>query len=444
MEKNAGSAGMFDKNNARKCCAGVAGMLQLSCTQKPASHDRQNGSKRCHGKGDFGMKVAMIGHKDFPSRSGGVEVMVGGLAASLVRRGYEVTVYNRGLQKGHNVYTTEGVQARRIFTVQKASLNAMVYSFLATFDALTRDYDVIHYHAIGPSVPRVIAKLFGKHTVCTVHGLNWKVDKWGGFASAYLKLGERVAAKYADDLVVLSESEWNYFQEKYNRMYLINSLIKKYSVVLNTNAIRQEWLLSRRLHQDLTMGRISPEKGPLDLVEGYLKAHTDKKLVLAGPFAETEYCTTVQEKIAGNPNIITTGYVVGDALLELYSNCALFVLPSHTEGLSLALLEALSLGAKCLVSDIPENTTVTADYGTEFRTEDTDSLARALERDTAQPLTPEQSKAQLDYVRANFDYDIMLDRYEEVYHHVICDPLKEIPSQAKAHRKAAAAQGGAA
>ena len=116
------------------------------------------------------MKVAMIGHKDFPSRSGGVEVMVGGLATSLVRRGYEVTVYNRGLQKGHNVYTTEGVQARRIFTVQKASLNAMVYSFLATFDALTRDCDVIHYHAIGPSVPLVIAKLFGKHTVCTVHG----------------------------------------------------------------------------------------------------------------------------------------------------------------------------------------------------------------------------------------------------------------------------------
>lgn len=136
--------------------------------------------------------------------------------------------------------------------------------------------------------------------------------------------------------------------------------------------------------------------------------------------------------------------MVGDALLELYSNCALFVLPSHTEGLSLSLLEALSLGVKCLVSDIPENTTVTADYGTEFRTEDTDSLARALERDTARPLTPEQREAQVDYVRTNFDYDVMLDRYEEVYHHVIGDPLKEIPSQAKAHRKAAAAQGGAA
>ena len=49
---------------------------------------------------------------------------------------------------------------------------------------------MIHYHAIGPSVPLVIAKLFGKHTVCTVHGLNWKVDKVGAaLPSAYLKLG---------------------------------------------------------------------------------------------------------------------------------------------------------------------------------------------------------------------------------------------------------------
>lgn len=91
----------------------------------------------------------MIGHKDFPSRSGGVEVMVGGLARSLVERGYDVTVYNRGLEKHHNVYDVDGVHARRVFTLQKPALNATIYSFLATFDALFRGYDVIHYHAIS-------------------------------------------------------------------------------------------------------------------------------------------------------------------------------------------------------------------------------------------------------------------------------------------------------
>ena len=380
------------------------------------------------------MKIAMIGHKDFPSRFGGVEVFVGGLSTSLVKRGYDVTVYNRGLQKEHNVYDVDGVHARRIFTVDKPSLNATIYSFLATFDAVFRGYDIIHYHAIGPSVPLFIAKLFGKHTVCTVHGLNWRVDKWGGFASRYLKLGERIAAKYADDLIVLSEGEWNYFLEKYNRSAILIPNAVKFYDPLPCNIIEKKYGLKKNEYI-LYVGRISPEKGPVDLVEAYLKSHTDKKLVLAGPVTECEYCTAFAEKIKGNPNIIHTGYVVGDTLRELYSNCALFVLPSHTEGLSLALLEALSVGAKCLVSDIPENTSVVAEYGTNFKVEDADSLARALERDCEEEYPQTMREAQIDYVHTNFYYDVMLDRYEEVYHYVVGDPIKAFPMHHPENKK---------
>jgi len=55
------------------------------------------------------MKLAMIGHKDFPSRSGGVEVVVYELATRLVRQGCEVTVYNRGRKGGDNHGVWEGV-----------------------------------------------------------------------------------------------------------------------------------------------------------------------------------------------------------------------------------------------------------------------------------------------------------------------------------------------
>lgn len=264
----------------------------------------------------------MIGHKDFPSRSGGVEVMVGGLARSLVERGYDVTVYNRGLEKHHNVYDVDGVHARRVFTLQKPALNATIYSFLATFDALFRGYDVIHYHAIGPSVPLLIAKIFGKHTVCTVHGLNWKVDKWRGFASRYMKLGERIAAKYADDLVVLSETEWNYFLQKYGR-----------ASILIPNAIR---------------------------------------------FYEKRACSLIREKY---------GLARGEYILE-----------------------------------------------------DTDDLARALERECTQEYPDAMRQQQIQYIHTNFEYDVMLDRYEEVYHHVVGDPLKAMPSTLKKGRVPAGAK----
>lgn len=348
----------------------------------------------------------MIGHKDFPSRSGGVEVMVGGLARSLVERGYDVTVYNRGLEKHHNVYDVDGVHARRVFTLQKPALNATIYSFLATFDALFRGY---------------------------------KVDKWRGFASRYMKLGERIAAKYADDLVVLSETEWNYFLQKYNRASILIPNAIRFYEKRACSLIREKYGLARGEYI-LYVGRISPEKGTLDLVEGYRKAKTGKKLVLVGPLDDSEYCRAVQQQAQNDPNIIMTDYVVGDPLKELYSNCGLFVLPSHTEGLSLSLLEALSIGARCLVSDIPENTVVTDIYGAAFKPEDTDDLARALERECTQEYPDAMRQQQIQYIHTNFEYDVMLDRYEEVYHHVVGDPLKAMPSTLKKGRVPAGAK----
>ena len=78
------------------------------------------------------------------------------------------------------------------------------------------------------------------------------------------------------------------------------------------------------------------KRARVDLVEGYRKANIGKKLVLVGPLDDSEYCRTVQQQAQNDPNIIMTDYLVGDLLKELYSNCGLFVLPSHTEGLSLS------------------------------------------------------------------------------------------------------------
>ena len=88
------------------------------------------------------MRIAMIGHKEFPSRAGGVEVVVYELATRLTARGVDVTVYNRGKEKHHNRYKELGVNVVRSFTPKNKSLNAMVYSFVATFHALFGKYDI--------------------------------------------------------------------------------------------------------------------------------------------------------------------------------------------------------------------------------------------------------------------------------------------------------------
>ena len=385
------------------------------------------------------MKIAMIGHKDFPCRSGGVEVVVYELATRLAQRGEDVTVYNRGKQKGHNKYDALGVHVVRSFTLKKQSVNAMIYSFTATIHALFRHYDVIHYHAIGPSVPLVLAHLFGKRTVATVHGLNWRGGKWGSFASRYLKLGEKVLARYADEVVTLSEEMHQYFLDTYGRD---TALVKNAISIIpptDDHLLREAYGLEKGSYI-LYIGRLSPEKGPQDLIAAYKRAGVSQKLVIAGEMPDNDFGRELTALIDGDENIVLPGFVSGDIMHALYSSCALYVLPSHTEGLSLSLLEALSIGARCLVSDIPENTVVTDIYGAAFKPEDTDDLARALERECTQEYPDAMRQQQIQYIHTNFEYDVMLDRYEEVYHHVVGDPLKAMPSTLKKGRVPAGAK----
>lgn len=364
------------------------------------------------------MKIAMIGHKDFPCRTGGVEVVVYELATRLAARGEDVTVYNRGKIKGRNKGKELGVNIRRSFTFKKQSLNAMVYSFTATFNALFHNYDIIHYHAIGPSVPLFVAHLFGKKTVSTIHGLNWKVDKWNSFACKYLKLGERIAAKYADEVVTLSDEMYQYFLDTYNRKtVLIKNAISPIPTV-DDKIIFEKFGLKKNSYI-LYVGRISPEKGIQDLIAAYNKIDIPQKLVIVGEISENEFGNEIKELIKGNDKIICTGFAEGERLYSLYNNCALYVLPSHTEGLALTLLEAMSCGVKCLVSDIVENMSVIKDYGYSFRVSQTDDLAEKIVKSILTEGNEAKQIEEITYIKDNYSYDNVIDKHLQMYKGII-------------------------
>lgn len=95
---------------------------------------------------------------------------------------------------------------------------------------------------------------------------------------------------------------------------------------------------------------------------------TEKKLVIAGGCSHSqEYMDEIRRICATDHRIVLTGFVQGRELEELYSNAWLFVLPSDIEGMAISLLEAMSYGNCCLVSDIPENTEVIQQCGYTFR-----------------------------------------------------------------------------
>lgn len=379
-----------------------------------------------------GYKIAMIGHKRIPSREGGVEIVVEELSTRMAERGYNVTVYNR---RGHHVsgkkydkICTEKeykkVKIIKVPTIEKKGLAALTSSFFATIHAVFKGYDCIHYHAEGPSVMLAVAHLFRKKTVATIHGLDWQRAKWGGFAKRYLLLGEKIAAKYADEVIVLSKNVQNYFKKTYGReTVFIPNGIENPNIVEATE-ITVKWKLDKDGYI-LYLGRIVPEKGIHYLIKAYddicKLERVEKKLVIAGGASDTsEYMAELKEMSKSNNNIIFTDFVQGKTLEELYSNAYVYVLPSDLEGMPISLLEAMSYGNCCIVSNIDECTEVVQDKAFVFEKSNIESLKKVLNTALIKRDVVDGYKASAsEYICNRYSWNKVCDETLEIYTDII-------------------------
>lgn len=369
------------------------------------------------------LKIAMVGQKRIPSREGGVEVVVDELSTRFVKLGHKVDAYNRS---GYHVSGKEfdesrgkiyeGIRLITIPTFKNSSLNAMVYSILASFRLLFGRYDIVHYHAEGPCTMLWLPKLFGFHVVATIHGLDWQRSKWGGFAAGVLKFGEKMAARHADDVIVLSRNVQDYFCKTYDRetLFIPNGIARpEYYPV---KEIKEKYGLEKEAYI-LFLARIVPEKGLHYLIDAFSKVHTDKKLVIAGGISHSkDYMDMIRTMAAKDDRVIMTDFVQGRILAELCSNAYVFVLPSDVEGMAVSLLEAMSYGNCCLVSDIEENLEVVQDCAVSFEKANIEDLKEKLENLIRNPDQVEMlKKRSADFICNRYNWDDVVKQTLEVY-----------------------------
>lgn len=364
------------------------------------------------------MRIAMLGHKRVPSREGGVEIVVYELGTRMVKLGHNVTCYNRKTRKvkyDKTIKEYDGLKIKPVLTIDKKGLAAMTSSFFACVEASFQKYDVVHIHAEGPAFFSFIPKLFGKKVIVTIHGLDWNRAKWGRFASWYLKNGERNAVKFADEIIVLSKNTQQYFKDQYNRKthFISNGVNKpKIAEISETNRfnIKKDGYI-------LYLGRIVPEKGIHYLIEAFKQINTDKKLVIAGESSDTnEYFNELVELSKDDQRILFTGFVKGRMLEELYSNAYIYCLPSDLEGMPLSLLEAMSYGNCCLVSNIPECSEVVEDKALTFEKSNVDDLKEKLMWTLENENAVNSYKMEAsDFICKKYNWDVIVEKTLEVY-----------------------------
>lgn len=369
------------------------------------------------------LKIAMLGHKRIPGREGGVEVVVEELATRMAALGHSVTCYNRG---GHHAAGKEfdvprakeykGVRLKSVPTINGRGLAAMSASVTGALGAAFGPYDVVHFHAEGPALMCWLPKLAGKRVVVTIHGLDHRRAKWGKLASAYIMLGEKSAVRFADEIIVLSKDAQQYFQDRYGR-----------DTVLIPNGVSRPRRRAARLITErfglkkgsyiLYLGRLVPEKGVKYLIEAFKEVRTEKRLVIAGGNSDADgFFQELRQLAADDSRILFTGFVQGQMLEELYSNSYLYCLPSDLEGMPLGLLEAMSYGNCCLVSDIPECRDLTGDRAVTFRRGDSVQLAQKLQMLCERPeMVEHYAGGSADFICERYDWDKIVERTLRVY-----------------------------
>lgn len=335
------------------------------------------------------MNIAMIGQKGMPAKYGGVERHVHDLSVGLVQAGHSVTVYSRlwytegkdGLIEGVNIVHTPSVHTKHLDTIS--------HVLASTVHAMLGEYDVIHYHGIGPSLLSFLPRIFrpSVRVITTFHSIDRYHDKWNWFAKFVLRLSERTAYLFAHKTISVSQSLQQYCRNEYKKetMYIPNGVSKK-NIKIDEEILSKFGLVKGQYF--VMVSRLVPHKGVHILIEAFQKLK-DKynddpvinklKLAVVGGSAYTDnYVRALHLQAAKNNDVVFTDFQSGDALDTLYASSTALVHPSLNEGLPLTVLEAMNMNVPVLVSDIPEHLELIRDPRLIFAENNVDALLESL------------------------------------------------------------------
>jgi glycosyltransferase involved in cell wall biosynthesis len=327
------------------------------------------------------LRVTMLGLRGFPNVQGGVENHAQNLSLKLVELGCDVEVIVRSPYVPRaSGRTWCDIRIIRMWSPRIKGVEAFLHTFLGVLRAGWTRPDILHIHAVGPTLFTPLARALGLRVVVTHHVLNYENEKWGFAARVLLRLGERVGMRFANGRIAVSTALASRMERFYRvPVRVIPNGIGQPRMVQSTATLAAFGLQPH--HYVLTVARVDQQKRQLDLIEAFARVSRVPwtLAIVGGSDYSSDYAQAVAHAARKTDRVVMLGHQSGDALAELYSHAGVFVLPSSHEGQPIAVLEAMSYGCPAILSDIPAHREIAGASVQFFPVGDVAALARRLD-----------------------------------------------------------------
>ncbi|MEM5843298.1 MAG: glycosyltransferase family 4 protein, partial [Candidatus Aenigmatarchaeota archaeon] len=271
------------------------------------------------------LKIWVVGTRGIPGLQGGVEKRIESIYPRIINDNLQIVVVNRSNYFKNKISEWHGIKLVYLWAPKNKYLEAPIHTFFAILLAKIKSANIIHIQAIGPAFFTPLVKFLGLKVIVTHHGPDYLRKKWEKFAKLILKLGEFFAVKFADKIIVVSNTIKKFIEEKYGRkdLVVIPNGINIQEFVPPGETLKKYNLEPKKYI--LCVARFVPEKGLHDLINAYKKiGNPDFKLVIVGDAdIETDYSRKIKTTAKNINGIVLTGILTGKDLNEIYSNAGL-------------------------------------------------------------------------------------------------------------------------
>ena len=232
-------------------------------------------------------------------------------------------------------------------------------------------------------------------------------------AKIYANIMMRIAIKKAKVILTVSENSKKdlikFFKVKEDKI-IVTYLGVKESIHEKTKEeidyLYEKFNIPRNKKILLYVGNLKPHKNLERLLQAFSKMKNNKEyvLLLVGKAFESYNVLEEKERELGiKENVIHTGIVSEDELVDLYNLVDLFVFPSLYEGFGLPVIEALRCGTKVACSNTSSLPEVGGDVVKYFNPKDTDEMTKAIEEELEKIDTHEDIQKRIDWAK-NFNF----------------------------------------